>query len=79
MPMVDDSLRQELMETDEEFRSLYEEHQESERRLDLINQKSLPSQEDELEVKNIKRHKLFLKDRMEAIVRSHREQEQVTA
>lgn len=79
MPMVDDSLRQELIETNEEFRTLYEEHQASEKRLDLINQKSLPSQEDELEAKNLKRHKLFLKDRMEAIVRSRREQEQITA
>lgn len=79
MPIGNDSLRQELIETDEEFRALYEEHQDFERRLDELNQKSLPSQEDELEAKNIKRHKLFLKDRMQAIVRSQRETEQVTA
>jgi uncharacterized protein YdcH (DUF465 family) len=31
------------------------------------------SEEDELEEKQIKRQKLFLKDRMEAILRSYRE------
>jgi uncharacterized protein YdcH (DUF465 family) len=78
MPLTDDSLKQELLETDDEFRRLFEEHQEYERRLDAINQKSLPSQEDELEAKSIKRHKLFLKDRMEVILRSQREAEQVS-
>jgi len=79
MLMVDDSLRQELIENNEEFRTLHEEHQDSESRLELLNKQTLLSQEDELEAKNIKRHKLFLKDRMEAIMRSQREREQVTA
>ena len=73
MSMNDDALRQELIETDEEYRRLHQEHQESERRLELLNQKSLLSEEDELEAKSIKRHKLFLKDRMEVILRSQRE------
>jgi len=79
MPFSNDSLSQELLETDDEFRRLFEEHQEYERRLDAINQKSLHSQEDELEAKNIKRHKLFLKDRMGAILRAQRQAEQVSA
>ena len=69
----DHSLRHELIERDEEYRQLYEEHQGFEQRLDDLNQKSLLSEEDELETKTIKRHKLFLKDRMQAIVRSQRE------
>jgi len=68
-----DELKRELIATDEEFRRLYEEHQRSERRLEEIQQKSLPSQDDEIEEKKIKLHKLALKDRMEELIRSHRE------
>jgi len=68
-----DELKQELIATDEEFRRLHEEHQRSERRLEEIQQKSLLSQDDEIEEKKIKLHKLVLKDRMEEILRVHRE------
>jgi uncharacterized protein YdcH (DUF465 family) len=68
-----DDLREELIETDPEFRRLHDEHQESERRLHELNQKSLLSQEDEDEEKKIKLHKLALKDRMEGLLRAHRE------
>lgn len=68
-----DDLKAELIETDDEFRRLYEEHQEFERRLQEINQKTLLSQEDEMEEKKIKLHKLILKDQMEQILRLHRE------
>ena len=68
-----DDVREELLQTDEEFRRLYEEHQEYERRLAEINHKSMLSQDDEIEEKRIKLHKLALKDRMESIARSHRE------
>lgn len=66
-------LKAELLETDEEFKKLHLEHQESERRLTEISHKSLLSQEDEIEEKKIKLHKLALKDRMEQILREHRE------
>ena len=68
-----DDLREELLQTDQEFRRLYEEHQEYERRLAEIYRKSMLSQDDEIEEKRIKLHKLALKDRMESILRSHRE------
>lgn len=68
-----DELKAELIKTDDEFRRLYEEHQTYERRLQEINQKSLLSQDDEIEEKKIKLHKLTLKDRMEEILRTHRE------
>lgn len=67
-----DPVRQELFETDESFRLLFNEHQDCEHRLDAIRAKSLPSEDDEMEVKRIKLHKLALKDRMESIVRGHR-------
>jgi len=68
-----DDLKAELIQTDEQFRRLYEEHREYERRLSELNQKTLLSQDDEIEEKKIKLHKLALKDRMEEILRAHRE------
>jgi hypothetical protein len=73
MPHADHALKDELLQADDEYRRLHEEHQEYERRLEAINQKSLLSQEDEEEEKKIKLHKLMLKDHMEHIVRAHRE------
>ncbi len=72
MPIRDD-VKEELIATDEEFRRLHEEHQTCERRLAEISQKSLLSQDDEVEEKKIKLHKLNLKDRMESMLRTHRE------
>ena len=68
-----DDLKAELIETDAEFRSLYEEHQGCEKRLHEINGKSMLSEEDEIEEKKIKLHKLTLKDKMEHLLRVHRE------
>ncbi|HYX26457.1 MAG TPA: DUF465 domain-containing protein [Thermoanaerobaculia bacterium] len=68
-----DDLKAELIKTDDEFRRLYEEHQEYERRLREINQKTLLSEGDEIEEKKIKLHKLTLKDKMEHLLRLHRE------
>ena len=68
-----DELKAELLKTDDKVRRLYEEHQQYEKRLNEINQKSLLSEEDETEEKRIKLHKLTLKDHMEQILRAHRE------
>ena len=68
-----DDLKAELIQTDDDFRRLYEEHQEFERRLQELNHKTLLSQDDEVEEKKIKLHKLMLKDRMEQMLRMHRE------
>ena len=73
MPMMTDELKDELIETDEEYRRLHEEHLACKERLHEINQKSLLSQEDEIEEKKIKLHKLTLKDKMEHLLRQHRE------
>jgi uncharacterized protein YdcH (DUF465 family) len=73
MTSHDEELKAELIKTDDEFRSLYEEHQEYKKRLQELTQKTLLSEEDEIEEKKIKLHKLTLKDRMEEILRAHRE------
>ncbi len=66
-----DALKEDLLATDEEFRRLHTEHQECERRLDELVQKSLLSQQDEIEEKRLKLHKLSLKDRMAEMLREH--------
>ncbi len=63
-------LKEDLIDGDEHFRALFDEHQEYEQKLEAINQKSLHSPEDEIEEKRIKLHKLRLKDEMEAILES---------
>ena len=68
-----DALRDELLRSDEHFRSLHEQHQDLERQLEILNQKSLHSEEDETEMKRIKREKLRLKDEMEQALRAHSE------
>jgi uncharacterized protein YdcH (DUF465 family) len=70
MPDFED-LRQQLSETDSDYRRLQQEHQEYEQRLEELNAKSLLSPEDEAEEKRIKLHKLRLKDEMEQILREH--------
>lgn len=68
-----DTLMDELLSTDPEFRQLHQEHQECERRLEELQHLSLLSQEDEIEEKKIKVHKLALKDRMEYHLRQYAE------
>ena len=65
-----DALREELLRTDARFRELHTEHQELERLLEALNQKSLQSQDDEIEIKRVKREKLRLKDEMEELLRA---------
>lgn len=64
-----DPVKQELLESDSDFRSLYEEHKGCKERLETLQHKSLLSEDDEMEMKRIKLHKLSLKDRMEALAR----------
>ncbi|MEM6457435.1 MAG: dihydroxy-acid dehydratase [Acidobacteriota bacterium] len=73
------SLKEELIEKDEEFRSLHEEHLAHKAKLQEIREKSLLSEEDEVEIKRIKLKKLELKDRMEVILNRHRAEVSTTA
>lgn len=72
MPQIEEGLKQELLAGNAEFKALYEDHQGAEQRLEELAEQSFLSEADELEIKQLKRHKLFLKDRMEVIVREHR-------
>lgn len=75
--MSEDDLKDELIQSDDEFRRLYQEHQECEQRLEALDTHSL-SPENEIEVKRIKLHKLALKDRMYVLMRE-RTTERVSA
>ena len=66
-----DVVKDELIRSDESFRNLHEEHLAYKEKLDTIRMKSLPSQEDESEMKRIKLHKLTLKDQMENMMRDY--------
>lgn len=69
--MIESTVKESLIETDDQFRRLYDEHQDYERRLSSIRKKASLSQEDEVEMKRIKLHKLSLKDQMATILRQH--------
>ncbi len=68
-----DSLKEELLETDENFRLLYETHKAHKRQLNQIRLKTLTSQEEEIEIKRIKVEKLRLKDQMALIIQAHQQ------
>ena len=70
--MTDALLRQVLVTENDEYRKLVERHRGYEVRLiELINKPRLSPAED-LERINLKKYKLRVKDRMEAIARSYR-------
>jgi uncharacterized protein YdcH (DUF465 family) len=65
-------LRALLLQTDEEFHHLADQHHELEDRLQQLVTKSHLSDGEQLEETTLKKRKLHLKDRMEAILREHR-------
>lgn len=62
-----------LIETDDEFRQLATKHHELEERLHELTNKNYLSGPEQVEEVTLKKRKLQLKDKMEAIVRAHRE------
>ncbi len=62
-----------LLETDEEFRQLAKKHHELEERLHVLTNKHYLSDPEQVEEVTLKKRKLQLKDRMEAIVRQYRD------
>ena len=62
---------EELDATDPEFRRLHDEHRHHEERLQVLAAKPRLSEDEEMEEKRLKKEKLHLKDRMEAIRLRH--------
>ena len=67
------TLREQLLQTDQEFNQLATRHHELEDRLLQLTSKHYLSQPEQLEETNLKKQKLQLKDRMEDILRRHRQ------
>ena len=66
-------LKEELMRTDEEFHNLAARHHELEDRLHELTAKHYLSEPEQVEEVTLKKRKLQLKDRMEDILRRHRQ------
>ena len=67
------SIKESLLVQNEEYRRLDEQHHEYESRLIALTEKVVLSDEEQLEETTLKKKKLQLKDRMEAIARQARE------
>ena len=65
-------LKELLLQTDEEFQQLAVKHHELEDRLHQLTTKHYLSEPEQLEEVTLKKRKLQLKDRMEDILRRHR-------
>ena len=77
MPITTHDIRQALLENDQEFRRLAEEHSRCECQLqDLVKQSYWNVEDLALEV-SLKKMKLLLKDQMELIVSRHRQNQTV--
>ena len=72
MTALIDEIKNELSVSNEEYKTLLQEHHDHERRLAELASKSYLSTEEDLEEKRLKKEKLHLKDRMEQMVREHR-------
>ncbi len=64
-------LREQLLQTDEEFRALSAKHHELDDRLHELGSKSYLADAEQLEETTLKKRKLQLKDRMEDILRRY--------
>jgi uncharacterized protein YdcH (DUF465 family) len=67
-------LKDVLLRTDEEFSQLAAKHHELDDRLHQLTAKAYLSEPEQVEETTLKKRKLQLKDRMEDILRRHREQ-----
>jgi uncharacterized protein YdcH (DUF465 family) len=62
--MDEKQLKELMLKENSEFRKLYEEHQSYEKKLESLKNKSFLSEAEKLEERQLKKHKLALKDKM---------------
>lgn len=70
---MENQAQESLTDVDSEFRRLQEQHRGHEERLQVLAAKARLSEDEEFEEKRLKKEKLLLKDRMEALSRHRRE------
>ncbi len=73
------NLKELLLQTDEEFNQLAVKHHQLDDRLHELSSKHYLSEPEQLEEVNLKKQKLHLKDRMEDILRRHRQSQSPAA
>ncbi len=73
MVHIQEDLKRSLAESHDEYRKLLAEHATCETRLLELQGKAVLNEAERIESVNIKKQKLILKDRMEAILRHHLE------
>ena len=73
MVHIQEDLRRALSQDNDEYRNLLAEHASCESRLQELQGKAALDEAERVESVNIKKQKLYLKDRMEAILRQHME------
>ncbi len=66
-----EALTARLMETNEEYRNLVEEHADYDRQLEELSARRFASTEEKVEEHRLKKIKLQLKDRIQTILREH--------
>ena len=70
---MENRAKESVTDIDSEYRRLQEEHKGHEARRQALAAKSRLSEDEEMEERRLKKEKLLLKDRMEALVRHRRE------
>ena len=73
-----DTLKEQLMLTDPEFRELAREHTKYEERLSELTALPYPNDEEQLEEITLKKKKLAIKDQMQAILLQHQRGSETT-
>jgi hypothetical protein len=68
-----DTLKDALLQQNEEYRRLDQQHHEFESRLKVLMEKIVLNEEEQVEEVTLKKKKLHVKDRMQAIARSAQE------
>jgi uncharacterized protein YdcH (DUF465 family) len=74
MEKTQEGLRAHLIQTDEAFRRLAEQHAQYHKRLEALEAKARLTPEEEVEEHRLKKLKLNLKDQMNGIISKHRAQ-----
>jgi hypothetical protein len=67
-----DLLKMELMAKDQEFRQLAQEHKSYETRLNELVALPYPNDDERLELSQLKKKKLILKDKMESMLQNYK-------
>ncbi|MGD2295032.1 MAG: DUF465 domain-containing protein [Candidatus Aminicenantes bacterium] len=70
--MDEEKLKALLLETNEEFKRVYEQHQNYERDLGELQSKSFLSEEEKIQIVKLKKKKLKLKDKLYAVMSEYR-------